>query len=149
MAGPSFASRMKIHPSLLHDGLPQIPFPAHAHRSILFSLSVPAPQFRVPAGLQAGNLPRKWEKRGEAATWEAFPHAPVGGCDLPASPGGVRIRCPGRGRYNRFNHGPGHRLLLPAHAGLQLENTVNKATVYTGMTVNNLLLPPGAAASHQ
>lgn len=36
--GPSFAPRMKIHPSLLHDGLPQIPFPAHTLWSVLFSL---------------------------------------------------------------------------------------------------------------
>lgn len=40
---------------------------------------------------------------------------------------------------------PGQRLLLRALARLQLENCVNKGTVFTVIIVNNLLLPPGAA----
>lgn len=58
--GPSFAPRVKAHPSLLHDGFPQIPFPAllYTFLSLPHAL-VSAPQFRVPAGLQAGSLPCK------------------------------------------------------------------------------------------
>lgn len=151
--GPSFAPRMKVHPCSMMGSL-------RSHSPVYTFLSLPhafvsAPRFRVPAGLQAGNLPCKWQKKRKSRHLGGiFRTLPVGGCALPASPGGVRI--PGaagtwRVRSNQSNHRARSPSVLRAR--LQLENCVNKAAVFTVITINNLLLPPGAppgaAASRQ
>lgn len=46
--GPSFAPRMKAHPSLPRNGLPQNPFPAPTHTGLYFSLSSSCLSFYAP-----------------------------------------------------------------------------------------------------